>query len=69
MSDDFAEQVKKGIEALQKQSDEYWSDPYSKTCGLGFPHTVHPQVIVIGLEHYRICVNCGQGVRIASDDR
>ena len=68
MTDDFVEHLKRGIEALQKQSDEYWSDPYSKTCGLGFPHIVSRQVVVIGSEYYRICVNCGQGVRIASDE-
>lgn len=62
---DFIYSVQKGIEAMRKQSKEYWSDPASKTCGIGFPHTVGGRSFkIVDVGTFMVCIECGQAVEI-----
>jgi len=65
MADELLNQVRQAVEALKKQSDEYWADPASKTCGIGFPHTVGGKSIkIVDVGEFMVCVECGQAVEI-----
>ena len=69
MTDDIVTQMRQAIEAMKKQSDEYWADPYSKTCGLGYPHTVSGKSIKIAnVGEFMICIECWQAVEIPKND-
>ena len=65
MSDDIVTRLREAIEAIKKQSDEYWADPASKTCGVGFPHTVGGNIIkVVDVGQFMVCIECGQALEI-----
>lgn len=65
VSDDFVTQLREAIEAIKKQSDEYWADPASKTCGIGFPHTVGGKSIkIVDVGTFMVCIECGQVVEV-----
>ena len=58
-------QIRAAAGFIKKQHDEYWADPYSKTCGLGFPHTVGRRSIkIVDVGTFMICIECGQAVEI-----
>ena len=65
MSNDFKTQILEAVEALKKQSDEYWADPAAKTCGIGFPHIVGGRTIkIVDVGEFMVCVECGHFVEI-----
>ena len=61
-------QIRAAAAAMKKQSDEYWADPASKTCGVGFPHTVGGRSIkIVDVGTFMICIECWQAVEIPND--
>lgn len=69
MSNDLKTQILEAVEAIKKQSDEYWADPASKTCGVGFPHTVGGKSIkIVDVGTFMVCIECGQAVEVPSND-
>lgn len=57
-----ADDVRKAVEYLKKQSDDFWANPYKNTCGLGFPHVISPTVYKNG--GYTFCANCFEPLRV-----
>ena len=62
-------QIRLAAAHLKKQSDEYWADPASKTCGVGFPHTVGRKSIkIVDVGTFMVCIECGQAVEVPSNE-
>lgn len=55
-------QIRAAAAFIKKQSDEYWADPASKTCGIGFPHVISPSVYKNG--GYTSCSNCFEPLKV-----
>lgn len=62
-------QIRAALAFLKKRSDEYWADPASKTCGIGFPHTVGGKSIrIVDVGTFMVCIECGQAVEVPSNE-
>ena len=61
-------QIRESLALLKKQSDEYWSDPASKTCGVGFPHIVGGKSFkIVDIGTFMVCIECGQAVEVRGE--